>query len=102
MDVVKQEFTLGWAQLLAVFYRALPRRDYTAGQNNGGSYYGASQSTSTNLINASDILVTLCFKYSFFSKRRYLEIIYISYPLYPLPLIRGRGVGLYKKGFTSL
>jgi hypothetical protein len=42
-----------------------------AGQDDSGSYYRASQGTTTNFINTSDILVTLCLKHLFFNKRWY-------------------------------
>jgi hypothetical protein len=46
------------------------------GQDNGGGYYRASQGTTANFINTSDILITLCLKHLFFSKGWHLEIIY--------------------------
>ena len=46
-----------------------------AGQDDGGSYYWASQGTTTSFINTSDTLVTLCLKYLFFSKGWHLEIL---------------------------
>jgi len=89
MDVMKQEFALGWAQQLTVSYLVKPRSVYTTRQDNGGGDYRSSQGTTPGFINASDKAVTLRLKASFFGERRFLKIVYRSYPLFSLPLVKG-------------
>jgi hypothetical protein len=88
---MEQEFTLGWAQLLAVFYLVEPGSIYATGQDDGCGYHRASQGTPPGFINTSDTVVTLRLKAFFFSEGWFLLIIYQPYPLFPLPLIKGKG-----------
>lgn len=81
MDIVEQEFTLGWAQLFAVFYLVEPGCLYATGQDDGGSYHRSSQGTPPDFINASDKLIALCYQQFFLSKGWFLTIIYQPYPL---------------------
>ena len=76
MDIVEQEFTLGWAQQLAVSYLVKPWSIYATGQDNGGGDYRSSQGPPPNLINASDKAVTLRLKAYFFGEGRFLKIIF--------------------------
>ena len=89
MDIVEQEFALGWAQQLAVFYLVKPGGIYATRQDNGGGDYRSSQGTPPDLINPSDKAVTLRLKAYFFGEGGFLKIIYRPHPLYPLPLMRG-------------
>jgi hypothetical protein len=76
MDFMKQEFTLGWAQQLAVSYLVKPGGIYTTRQDDGGGDYWTSQGTPPNFINASDTAVTLRLKAFFFNEGWFLKIIY--------------------------
>ncbi len=87
-DVMKQEFTPGRTQQLAISYQALPGGFHAVGQNNGRSYHRASQGPSAYFIDAGNVSVALRLKDSFFSKRWRLEVIYQPSHAYAMACLR--------------